>query len=757
MNLTHPGSSIHMTDLRVFVKLLLVMMSVSIGAIGITAGLLYIDATEGREKLLIETANRYRRALTSVVEYYKIHAVGEHSDQLKQDENYILKQITKIIKKATSPVRLHTDIEIAIALKVKDELWFLTRSEMGAKGRFIIKMGSNLAIPMQLAFQGKEGTIRNRDFRGDRVIAAYTRIKGIDLGIVAKSNLKYINLRFLKEAAVATLPAIILVLLGAWYFWRTTNRFIVKLREDGERHRHIATKLDEANKNLAESEQRLKCFFDAAFEGIAITKDGLLIDGNDRFSAMFGYTSEEMIGMPVSNLMHEEDLELVSHNMKMEYTEPYEHRSIKKDGNIIFVEVHAQQSFYQGQSVRVTAIHDLTAHKQALEEVRRLEAKQRQSSKLEAIGSFASGIAHDFNNALQPIIGNCDLLSLKINGCRDSEIRKCLANVKKIMGAAETAQLLVRRMQTFTRREADPNVMVPLKIDTCMKEAFEFLRSIIPTSIDMEMDLEVDLGQVSTTDVMIRQVMMNLVKNSAHAIGDEAGRILINVTNETIRVERWGLTAGEYVRIEIEDDGCGMPDEVLERALDPYYTTKDKEGTGLGLAVVQGILESHKGLIHLQSTEGLGTKVSVYLPTLEGNGNEKEFCDIEDLVILGNNERILFVDDEKSIVQMAKDVLTSLQYDVTVFTDSKEAFREFCKNPSYFDALMTDLTMPGMTGIELIREVKIINPEIKVVLSSGFGSNGQYKADLHGDLVDIYMQKPITRRQYSEILRDLFA
>lgn len=739
-----------MTDFRLFVKLLLIMVGVSIGAGAINTGFLFVDALNARKEVLIQAAARYRRALIATNRYHELHGTEHHLKEFDADQNYVMKATASQIRGASEVAGSRGDIELIIGmLRDKDTGYILFFSiDMPTD----IKMGSSRATPMQLALQGKTGTIRERDYEGSYVLAAYTYIESVGLGIVAKSHIKDIVLRFMKGAIFTTTPALVLVLVGMFFFWRTANHLIGKLREDNERYKRTVREVDQGNKDLAESEQRLQCFFDAAFEGIVITEAGEFIDCNKHFAKMFGYTVDEITGMPVADLVYPDDLPLVRKNIAEEYSKPYEHRSVHKDGTIVHCEVHGQMSFLKGRTVRITAIHDLTERVKNAEAIRELHERKRHATKMEAIGNFAAGIAHDFNNTLTPIIGNCDLLMLKL--ANDDLGRD---NVLKILGSAETATLLVKRIQTFVRKDDNIESIVPLKVDACVNEAFEFLRSIVPASIEMEMFLEEELGLVTITDVMIRQILMNLVKNSVHAMEDNEGRIYIDVSNEKIMVSRFGLEPGQYLKLEVEDNGCGMPEEVLERALDPYYTTKDEEGTGLGLAVVHGILDNHGGIVHLQSSEGSGTKATIYLPIMEAGSESGDYCEIESPIVMGNGQRILFVDDERNIVDMAGHILTSLNYQATCFTDSVKALEKFRQNPKSYDVLMTDMTMPEISGITLLQEIKNINPEIKVVLSSGLGIAGRSRADLYSDLINFYLQKPVTRREYARVLSEIFS
>lgn len=360
----------------------------------------------------------------------------------------------------------------------------------------------------------------------------------------------------------------------------------------------------------------LEWFFDAAFEGIAISKEGRFIDGNDRFVDMFGYSRNEMINMPITNFVYKDDQDLVIKNMRNNYTEPYEHRCVHRDGSIRYVEVHGHQVCYQGGIVRITAINDITDRKKVEEEIRKLNFRQNQISKLEAIGSFAEGIAHDFNNALQPIIGNCDLI---IQDMDDRD--KCKRHYKNLMGvleAAEIAKLFISKIHDFARKDKSTKPIKSLDLTYCFQETFDFLRSMIPKSIRMEMDIDDELYFVKVDDITIKQILMNLCKNSSQAMPNKIGVISINVNNKEIESEKYELPKGKYIRIIIKDDGVGMTPEVMERAFDPYFTTKEEgEGIGIGLSVVNKIILNYGGYTHLYSEVNKGTKVSIYIPATE--------------------------------------------------------------------------------------------------------------------------------------------
>ena len=503
-----------------------------------------------------------------------------------------------------------------------------------------------------------------------------------------------------------------------------------------------------------ESNIRLESFFDAAFEGIVISKEGQFIDCNKMFAEMFGYEMDELIGKPVTALVHEDDKILVAKNIDENHPYSYEHKAVHKNGSIMYVEVHGGATKFKGEKARITTIHDLTKRKKAERELNLYFNNQRQTSKMEAIGNFAQGIAHDFNNALTPIIGGCEILLYQMpNNMKEH----CESQLKNILSAATTASNLVHRIQLFTRKDSQ-EVLIPLKLYNCVKESFEFLRSMTPTSIEMNMYIERDVNPIMATDVTIRQILMNLVKNAIQAIPFDEGVIDIHIDNEKIMIERFGLSKGNYVRIEVEDNGKGMPSEVLECALDPYFTTKKKGiGSGIGLSVVNSIVQGYGGVVRLYSEEGKGTKVVIYLPSItEEEGMKFNECVIDD-IIKGNGESILLIDDENHVIDIVIAILQSLNYKVEAFLSSTDALKEFANRPNDFDVVITDLTMPDMTGIALINEIRGINPEQKIILSSGLGSNGEITNKLFGEKIQGFLTKPVSRIQYAKILTDILT
>jgi PAS domain S-box-containing protein len=367
-----------------------------------------------------------------------------------------------------------------------------------------------------------------------------------------------------------------------------------------------------------------------------------------------------------------------------------------------------------GQPWRVTGVLlDIT-------ERRRAEEAQIRSQKMEALGTLAGGIAHDFNNLLLAIRGNTRLaLAEAADLPRDHALSLSLAEIER---ATARAVDLVRRILSFSRQGEPTREVTPLQ--PILDEALKLLRSTLPAMIRIRSRFEPDVPQVSVDVTQMHQIMLNLITNAAHAIDKDDGLIEVALDSvvvcaDTPRMESVELREGRYARIAVSDNGCGMDRATLERIFDPFFTTKPPgQGTGLGLSVVHGIMRSHDGVISVQSQQGKGTRFNLYVPATDGHAAE-ESHPVRNAP-MGNGQRVLYVDDEDSLVVLATRMLDQLGYQVTGFTDPQEALRAFATAPHEFDVVVTDLSMPGMSGFALARDIQKLRADVPIVLTSGY-------------------------------------
>ncbi len=376
------------------------------------------------------------------------------------------------------------------------------------------------------------------------------------------------------------------------------------------------------------------------------------------------------------------------------------------------------------------------------------ERQLQQVLKIQAIGTLAGGIAHDFNNILFPIVGYTELTMDEV-----PEGSVAHNNLAEILKAANRARDLVQQILTFSRQSGQERK--PTKVQYIVKEALKLLRASIPASIEIIHEIDEDCRPVMGDATQIHQVIMNLCTNAYQAMQDKGGRLTVSLKEVDISyeetVEKIGMQPGKHLRLAVVDEGCGMDASVLDRIFEPYYTTKEQgKGTGLGLSVIHGIVKNHRGDIAVTSSPGKGSTFQVYLPVIEDDIVATEFEPVNGAA--KGNERILLIDDEEQIVSMEQQMLENLGYQVTARTDSEEALREFSQQPQNFDLVITDMTMPHMTGDQLAQKLLNIKPGIPVILCTGFNEDiTEEKALAMG--IQKFVMKPVIKNDLATTIR----
>ncbi len=381
----------------------------------------------------------------------------------------------------------------------------------------------------------------------------------------------------------------------------------------------------------------------------------------------------------------------------------------------------------------------------------KLEEELVQAQKMEAIGTLAGGIAHDFNNILSAILGYSEIAKFKLP--EDSPATK---DISQVITAGKRATELVKQILTFSRK-ADQQKQL-LRIDLIVKEALKLLRSSIPTTIDIQTDIDEDSGLIFADPTSIHQIVVNLCTNASYAIGNDMGRLEVTLEGTSLTPEQLDekpqIQAGPFVLLTVKDTGNGMDKETLARIFEPYFTTKKPgEGTGLGLAVIHGIVEGYNGFVDVESVLGTGTTFQVYLPATREDNTLIQGT-VSETPLPTGNERILLVDDEVAITNIGRSFLTDLGYTVTTETKSPKALEIFQKAPESFDLIITDQTMPDLTGFELAKAMLKLKPDLPIILCTGYTSAiSQNDADTSG--IRSYVAKPLNKKQLAEIVRQV--
>jgi PAS domain S-box-containing protein len=362
----------------------------------------------------------------------------------------------------------------------------------------------------------------------------------------------------------------------------------------------------------------------------------------------------------------------------------------------------------------VCTVHDMTERTAAERERALLTGKLHQAQRIQALGTLAGGIAHDFNNILAAIGGNTRLLLNEI--AADWPLRRHLLEIQK---ASSRATDLVRQILTFSKGSPPSyEVFDPRTVTT---EALDLLRATIPTNITIRERFSAEAPNIKADSTQFHQILVNLVMNAAHAYGDASGNIEVSldrVTDEEAKAAAAAdVAAGPYLRLCVIDSGCGMDEQTLKRVFEPFFTTRNMgQGTGLGLSVVHGIVEGHGGTIKIASAPGKGTTVSVYLPAASDASTPRKV----EAAAEGGGEHLMYVDDEEALAFLMEIVLSRMGYQVSGFTDPLQALEEFKRDPTCYDAVVTDVAMPGMTGPKLAGKLREIRQDVPIVLTSGY-------------------------------------
>ncbi len=483
---------------------------------------------------------------------------------------------------------------------------------------------------------------------------------------------------------------------------------------------------------------------------LAVAETGEIVECNDALTKMVKRDREELIGQHQSILHPKEPL---TENLSSSFIQ---HRDgspstlirkqlITKLGELLEVEIRAQKIEYNGVDMMFGLFQDIT-------EQLKLEEQLRQKYKMEAIGVMAGGIAHNFNNSLALVLGNLEMAERKF-----SELEKVKTYIENAKIATMRARDLVNQIMTYSRQGENKEVTISLAI--VVAETQKLIQSTLPTTIQFNFDTTDEAAETMVNADLgrIQEALLNLCNNAVQAMNEKGTLSVclkkVNLTQNDLPAQYQKCTPGQYIMLSINDTGCGIDQDILSRIFDPFFTTKGiHEGTGMGLASVQGIIEQHNGLIKVSSVPEQGTTFELYFPALESELTIAKSN--EEIVIQQGTESILFVDDDQMILDLGKQMLIDLGYQVTTATSGQEALTMITQATTRFDLIITDQTMPFMTGEELAQQIRTLNSEVPIILSTGYSSKVG-ENDIEKYRISAYCRKPLRLAELSQSIRSL--
>lgn len=511
----------------------------------------------------------------------------------------------------------------------------------------------------------------------------------------------------------------------------------------------IIIELREAENALAQSEEWYRTLVENTLDGYFIleAESGRFLFLNQRICELFGYSRDEAQGLSVWEVIAPGCHHILRSRLEcwLGGKEPNPERAVyearRRDGSSFRAEISASRVTFQGKTVIQGVLRDITErevlHRQLL-----------QAQKMEAVGTLAAGVAHDFNNLLQTVQGYAELLRL-----RQGEGEDAGEQVQHIINAARRGSELTRQLLTFSRKIDSEKR--PVDLNQKLTEVRNFLERTIPKMIEIELNLAEDLKLVNADPSQIEQVLMNLAVNARDAM-PEGGKLVIETRNVSLDEAyckiHLGPEPGEYVLLGVSDTGEGMHKEPLERIFEPFYTTKAcGKGTGLGLAMVYGIVKAHSGHIVCHSEPGKGTDFNIYLPVLEREAGSVEAQEAE-VALKGGSETILLVEDEETIMKLGEQILSEFGYPVLATSDGESGIELYRKHQKQVDLVILDLIMPGIGGKKCMEELLRLDPNARILIASGHFPSGPARKILDAGAAG-YVNKPYEIRQMLQEIR----
>jgi len=717
---------------RVFILILIMALS-SLFVAGITIFSLYKAAISEEKERLVETAQSQARLIEAVARFNAASGNYDGAESAKVATQ------SQIIEAHMNYEHSGRTMEFTLAERKGDSIIFLFTHRQGDLGKpKPIDFGSKLAEPMRRALSGRSGTLVGVDYRGERVLAAHEPVSELNLGIVSKIDLSEIRAPFVRATAIAGFFSVLVILGGAALFLKISNPLIklleehnIELAEANKKLRQEIAERTRVEEALRKSEMKYRnIYFNIQDVYYETSPDGIILEISPSIENFSKYKHEELIGKSIYDVYAdpEETSKVIKEVLAKGKVSDYEINLRDKDNSqrpcsIVMIAIKDEQ----GIPLKFTgSMRDIFNRKQAEKERIDLEEKVARLQKMEALGLLAGGVAHDLNNVLSGIVGYPDLLLMELP--QDSPLRNPILNMQS---SGQKAADIVQDLLTLARRGVITSEV--LNLNDIVKEYLvspehERLKAF-HSGVQIETNLDRELLNIKGSPTHLRKTVMNLVSNAAEA-QVSGGKITLLTKNQYIDRPIKGydnIQEGDYVVIEVSDSGIGIAAEELNRIFEPFYTKKvmGRSGTGLGMAVVWGTVQDHRGYIDIESKEGEGTTFYLYFPvTRDSIVEEKSVIPVE--AYMGTGQTILIVDDVRDQRELASSMLTKLGFSAKAVSSGEEAI-DYLKNNSTALVLLDMIMDPGIDGLDTYRQILKFHPNQKAIIASGFSETKRAK------------------------------
>lgn len=712
-------------------SLILILITATTLVTGTTLYILYETSFNEQRQRLIDSVMSRARFIEAIARY----DLNEHSKNEKGATAY--ERTMSQIENAHDRFRGfgNTGEYTMARLDNKEIVFVLSQRHSHLTSPDRITIDEERAAPMRLALFGHSGTIIGKDYRNETVLSAYEPIKILKLGIVAKIDLSEIRKPFI-DSALYILGIVILVsFFGALLFFRIMMPVIKQIKDTEQRFHQLFRN----NQSIA---------------FLINPKNARIIDANIAATTFYGYSIAELSTYNLNILYPDSSSEMISQLQQALNGENTifvtKHRL--QNGEVRDVEILTSPVEIEDEIIIYYVVTDITERINKEHEYQQLQREIEQTRKMDALGQLTGGIAHDFNNILGIIMGYTGLTREKINDYNDSKMVEYLDHV---LTASDRAKDLISSMMLFSRTETGATEV--LNITPLVKEDMKMLRSIIPSSIKIETHIDDNLPSTLIEPVKLQQIIMNLCVNARDAMHDK-GNLTLQLKMQTETHQQCQICYddinGDWLELSISDTGDGMTDDIVHHLFEPFFTTKEKnKGTGMGMSVVHGIVKSLNGHILIDTEINKGTTISILFKPVYQTTESAQKTDTSNILLM-QNKTILIVDDEENLAKLVAEMLNTNDCQSEIYTSPLKALSAFQAEPNKFDLIISDQTMPELTGLEMINRIRIIRPDIPAIISTGYSNSIDNRIANENDI--FLLNKPLLKAELTTAINKIF-